>query len=175
MRYLFKIKLNLFICFLVLSFFPIYLFADSLKSDQELKETPSIKGNVVGKAAKGNVEVIDKKGFWVKVKNDSIEGWTKLNNVEISKDSDFSLSSLNTGREGSGNIVSTSGVRGLDGEDITSAQPDLIEFDKLKSLKVDKSIGDKFKKNTGLLVKKIEFIVVKTQNSNNNSSTPYGR
>ena len=175
MRYLFKIKINLLICFLVLSFFPIYLFADSLKSDQELKETPSIKGNVVGKAAKGNVEVIDKKGFWVKVKNDSIEGWTKLNNVEISKDSNFSLSSLNTGREGSGNIVSTSGVRGLDGEDITSAQPDLIEFEKLQSLKVDKSIGNKFEKNTGLSVKKIEFIVVKTQNSNNNPSTPYGR
>ena len=74
----------------------------------------------------------------IRDRNDSIEGWTKLNNVEISKDSNFSLSSLNTGREGSGNIVSTSGVRGLDGADITSAQPDLIEFEKLQVLKVDK-------------------------------------
>ena len=135
------------------------MFLEILKSDQDLRETPSIKGNVVGKAAKGNVEVIDKKGFWVKVKNDSIEGWTKLNNVEISKDSNFSLSSLNTGREGSGNIVSTSGVRGLDGEDITSAQPDPIEFEKLQSLKVDKSIGNKFEKNTGLSVKKLNLLL----------------
>ena len=66
-------------------------------------------------------------------------------------------------------------MRGLDGEDITSAQPDLIEFEKLQSLKVDKSIGNEFEKNTGLLVKKIKFIVVKTQNSNSNPSTPYGR
>ena len=48
-------------------------------------------------------------------------------------------------------------------------------FEKLQSLKVDKSTGNKFEKNTGLSVKKIEFIVVKTQNSNNNPSTPYGR
>ena len=63
MTNLLKIKLNSCLFFLVFSFFPIYLFGDSLKSEQELRETPSIKGNVVGKAAKGNVEVIDKKGF----------------------------------------------------------------------------------------------------------------
>ncbi len=175
MKFFFKINVNLHFCLLILSLFPMYLFADSLKSDQELKETPSIKGNVVGKAAKGEVEVIDKKGFWVKVKNNSIEGWTKLNNVEISKDSNFSLSGLNTGREGSGNIVSTSGVRGLDGEDITSAQPDVIEFEKLQSFKIDKSKGDSFKKNTGLSSNKIEFIVVKSKNENqNNSKKPFG-
>ena len=173
MKNLFKVNAHFY--FLIFSFFPMYLFGDSLKSDQELKETPSIKGNVVGKAAKGNVEVIDKKGFWVKVKNDSIEGWTKLNNVEISKDSDFSLSNLNTGREGSGNIVSTSGVRGLDGEDITSAQPDIIEFDKLQSLKVDKSIGNNFMKNTGLSPKQIKFIIVKSKNENQNKSKPFGK
>tara|TARA_B100001093_G_C26496987_1_gene871548 strand:- start:247 stop:774 length:528 start_codon:yes stop_codon:yes gene_type:complete len=175
MKNLFKVDLKPYLYFLFFSFSPLYLFGDSLKSDQELKETPSIKGNVVGKAAKGNVEVIDKKGFWVKVKNDSIEGWTKLNNVEISKDSDFSLSSLNTGREGSGNIVSTSGVRGLDGEDITSAQPNLIEFDKLQSLKADKSIGNNFMKNSGLLTKKIKFIIVKSNNENQNESKPFGK
>lgn len=175
MENLFKSNLKSYFCILVFCFSPINIFADSLKSEQDLKETPSIKGNVVGKAAKGNVEVIDKKGFWVKVKNDSIEGWTKLNNVEISKDSNFSLSSLNTGREGSGNIVSTSGVRGLDGEDITSAQPDLIEFEKLQVLKVDKSIGNNFKKNTGLSTKKIEFIIVKSNNENQNNSKPFGK
>ena len=164
MKFFFKINVNLHFCLLILSLFPMYLLADSLKSDQELKETPSIKGNIVGKAAKGEVEVIDKKGFWV-----------KLNNVEVSKDSNFSLSSLNTGREGSGNIVSTSGVRGLDGEDITSAQPDIIEFEKLQSFKIDKSKGDSFKKNTGLSSNKIEFIVVKSKNENqNNSKKPFG-
>ena len=70
---------------------------------------------------------------------DSVEGWTKLNNVKIEKDSNLSLSSLNTGREGSGNIVSTSGVRGLDGDDITNAQPDMNEFEKLKKLAVQKN------------------------------------
>lgn len=175
LKNLLKLSLKSNLCLLVVCFSPVNIFADSLKSEQELKETPSIKGNVVGKAAKGNVEVVDKKGFWVKVKNDSIEGWTKLNNVEISKDSNFSLSSLNTGREGSGNIVSTSGVRGLDGEDITSAQPDLIEFEKLQALKVDKSIGNNFKKNTGLSTKKIEFIIVKSNNENQNKSKPFGK
>ncbi len=149
--------------------------ADSLKSDQELKESPNIKSKAVGNVSKGEVEVIDKKGFWIKIKKDSVEGWTKLNNVEIDKDSNFSLSSLDTGREGSGNIVSTSGVRGLDGEDITNAQPDINEFEKLKKLKVNKSVGENFSNKSNLITKKIDFIIVKTQNSNNSPSTPYGR
>jgi len=161
--------------FSILFFFSFGSFADSLKSDQELKKSPNIKSEVVGKVSKGEVEVIDKKGFWIKVKKNSVEGWTKLNNVEIDKDSNFSLSSLNTGREGSGNIVSTSGVRGLDGEDITNAQPDINEFEKLKKLKVDKSVGESFSNNSNLTTKNIELIIVKTKNSNNNPSTPYGR
>ena len=163
------------IAFSILFFISFGSFADSLKSDQELRKFPKIKSEVIGKVSKGEVEVIDKKGFWIKVKKDSVEGWTKLNNVEIDKDSNFSLSSLNTGREGSGNIVSTSGVRGLDGEDITNAQPDINEFEKLKKLKVDKSIGEDFLNQSNLIAKKIEFIIVKTQNSNNDSKTPYGR
>ena len=163
------------VIFSILFFISFGSFADSLKSEQELRKSPNIKSEVIGKVSKGEVEVIDKKGFWIKVKKDSVEGWTKLNNVEIDKDSNFSLSSLNTGREGSGNIVSTSGVRGLDGEDITNAQPDINEFEKLKKLTVQKSTGETFSQNSKLITKKIEFIVVKTQNSNNNSSTPYGR
>ena len=167
----------LFLCFSFLVILSIVSVskADSLKSDQELKELPNVKSKAVGKISKGEIQVIEKKGFWVKVKKDSVEGWTKLNNVKIEKDSNLSLSSLNTGREGSGNIVSTSGVRGLDGEDITNAQPDMNEFEKLKKLTVQKSAGETFSQNSKLITKKIEFIIVKTQNSNNNSSTPYGR
>ena len=66
-------------------------------------------------------------------------------------------------------------MRGLDGADITSAQPDLIEFEKLQVLKVDKSIGNNFKKNTGLSTKEIEFIIVKSNNENQNKSKPFGK
>ena len=163
------------IIFSILFFISFGSFADSLKSDQELRKSPNIKSEVIGKVSKGEVEVIDKKGFWIKVKKNSVEGWTKLNNVKIDKDSNFSLSSLNTGREGSGNIVSTSGVRGLDGEDITNAQPDIDEFEKLKKFKADKSIGENFSNQSNLITKEIEFIIVKTQNSNKGSKTPYGR
>lgn len=166
---------SLILVFSVVFLISLESIADSLKSDQELKELPNMKSKVVGKVSKGEIEVIDKKGFWIKVKKDSVEGWTKLNNVEIEKDSNLSLSSLNTGREGSGNIVSTSGVRGLDGEDITNAQPDMNEFEKLKKLTVTKSAGETFSQNSKLITKKIKFIIVKKQNSNNNPSTPYGR
>ena len=66
----------------------------------ELKNLYKSFGNVTAlnnvslNVSKGEVEVIDKKGFWIKIKKDSVEGWTKLNNVEIDKDSNFSLSSL---------------------------------------------------------------------------------
>ena len=80
------------IVFSILFFISFGSFADSLKSDQELRKFPKIKSEVIGKVSKGEVEVIDKKGFWIKVKKDSVEGWTKLNNVEIDKDSNFSLS-----------------------------------------------------------------------------------
>ena len=63
----------------LISFFSIVFFlsfaslADSLKSDQELKKSPKIKSEVVGKVSKGEVEVIDKKSFWIKVKKNSVD------------------------------------------------------------------------------------------------------
>ena len=72
---------SLILVFSIVFLISLESIADSLKSDQELKELPNMKSKVVGKVSKGEIEVIDKKGFWIKVKKDSVEGWTKLNNT----------------------------------------------------------------------------------------------
>ena len=66
------------VIFSILFFISFGSFADSLKSEQELRKSPNIKSEVIGKVSKGEVEVIDKKGFWIKVKKYPAEGWINL-------------------------------------------------------------------------------------------------
>ena len=63
MKNLFKSNLKSYFCILVFSFSPINIFADSLKSEQELKETPSIKGNVGVRLQKEMLKLLIKRVF----------------------------------------------------------------------------------------------------------------
>ena len=55
----------LFLCFSFLVILSVVSGskADSLKSDQELKELPNVKSKAVGKVSKGEIQVIEKKAF----------------------------------------------------------------------------------------------------------------
>ena len=148
------------------------IFAEELLSDQDLYADPNPQSAVTGKAKKGKVDLVGKKGFWVQIKAGGTVGWTKLSNVQV-ETSSGGLSTLSTGRQGGGNIVSTSGVRGLDGGDLEKAQPDLREFEKLTSLKESKDKGDEFAKAGGLSTRKIGYVQPPAQSSTTGSNSPF--
>lgn len=57
---------------------------------------------------------------------------------------------LASGRAGSGNVVSSTGVRGLDKDSLTKAEFDAAEFDKFTALAVTLDEAKQFAKSGGL-------------------------
>jgi hypothetical protein len=131
--------------------------AEQLLKDQDLHAEPNVKSSISGKAKKGDVTVLGKKGFWLKIKAGDVEGWTKISNVKVEK-SLAGIGDLTTGREGSNNIVSTSGTRGLDGADLEKADPDLEEFSIFSNLKVSSEDGAQFAAAGKLMARKVDYV-----------------
>ncbi|TSA54204.1 MAG: hypothetical protein D4R44_02055 [Actinobacteria bacterium] len=150
-------SLYLILFFLLLLSSP--LRAEELLTDQGLLSEPKAQVSVTGHAKKGKITVLEKKGFWIKVKAGNVSGWTKLSNVKADSTSrGLGLGDINTGRSASGNIVATSGVRGLDGGDLKNAQPDFKEFDRLVAQKVTREQAVDFAKQAGLTTKKLSYV-----------------
>jgi predicted nucleic acid-binding protein len=57
---------------------------------------------------------------------------------------------LATGRAGSGNVVATSGIRGLDEESLGKAEADAAQLAKLKTLAASESVARNYAKRVGL-------------------------
>lgn len=136
--------------------------SEELLSDQDLLSEPKAQAAVSAKAKKGQVSILEKQGFWVKVKAGDATGWTKLSNVKAAASGAIGLP--DTGRSSSGNIVSTSGVRGLDGGDLINAKPDLAELNKLSALKTSKEQGASFASAAGLQTRKVNYLTPPSNN-----------
>ena len=152
---MFKV-LKLFYCLFFLVFATLSS-AEELLSDQNLLSDSNAQGSVVGKAKKGDVTVLEKKGFWVKIKSGDQSGWVKLTNIKLNSSSS-SLNLADTGRSADGNIVSTSGARGLDGGDLVNAKPDTAEFAKFQGYKTTKTKATDYASSGGLHTRSIKYI-----------------
>jgi len=154
-----RLKKILYLILLFLLVVASPLQAEELLTDQGLLSEPKAQAAVTGQAKKGNITVLEKKGFWIKVKARNLSGWTKLSNVKADSTSrGFGLGDINTGRSASANIVATSGVRGLDGADLKKAQPDFKEFDRLVAQKVTRGQAVDFAKQAGLTTKSVSYV-----------------
>ena len=74
-----------------------------------------------------------RKGLWLEVRVGEELGWVKLSAVRFDESTNFktSLTNLRTGREGSGNNVAATGVRGLEAETLSLAEADYAAFARL--------------------------------------------
>lgn len=93
-------------------------------------------------AANTQVTILSRQGGWLQVSSGDARGWVRLLHVssQPAKSSGSGREELEaaarvaTGRAGSGNIAVTTGIRGLDEEQLRQAQPDTDELNKLESL-----------------------------------------
>ena len=86
--------------------------------------------------------VKERKGIWLLVESDDGSGWVRLAAVRYTAPGGnikTSLSALKTGREGSGNNVAATGVRGMDAKMLTLAKPNFEELALLDDLRTDSS------------------------------------
>lgn len=134
----------------------------ALKADKLLAE-PFADAKQLGKVAKGDAVTIQKKsGGWYHVKASGGQGWIRMLSVrrgEAAKTSGTKdLAALSTGRAGTGQIVSTTGVRGLSEEELKSARFDENELKKAESFGVSKNDAREFAQKGGLLARAFNYL-----------------
>jgi len=144
---------------------PLWAASVTFKKDGEIKSEPTNTGAVIAtlKTA-AQAEMLERKGFWVEVKSGSVKGWTKLSNVEVKGEESGAsggaslLTGLASGRAGTGNIVNTSGTRGLDGDQLKSSQRDDAQLKMLSAKHVKPEEASGFAKDAGLKSRTVAYL-----------------
>ena len=106
----------------------------------ELKKSPATDAPTVAELAPTTlVEALERRGGWTRVKAQAGEGWVKMLALRYgttgpgSRRGDSGISQLfNVARTGSSGTQVTTGVRGLEAEQITNAQPNAAELKKMQ-------------------------------------------
>src|SRR5205823_2129655 len=125
----------------------------ALKGDS-MRAEPYSDAKSVGTIARGDkLDIIDKKGAWLKVKSAKNSGWVRLLSVKrgaLGKSNDAEgILGLASGRAGTGQVVATTGVRGLSEEDLKAAKFNEAEMKKLEGNGISDSEAQQFASTAG--------------------------
>jgi uncharacterized protein YgiM (DUF1202 family) len=133
----------------------------TLKADS-LRAEPFADAKTTGSFNRGDkVEILTKKGAWIKVKTTKSTGWVRLLSVKRGTSSSGGSSNVAgvldvaSGRAGTGQVVATTGVRGLSAEELKSAKFDEAQVKQLESYTLNATQGQEFANSGGL--KPVQF------------------
>lgn len=107
----------------------------------ELKTEPLLDAKTLAPLAAGTaITVLARNGGWYRVARGNEQGWVRLLHVStqagargIGEQELESAARIATGRQGSGNIANTTGIRGLTPEQLRRAEPDLEALERLEA------------------------------------------
>ena len=134
----------------------------ALKADT-LRAEPFADAKSAGSIARNDkLEITDKKGAWLKVKAPKGSGWVRL--LSVKRDAGGKANeaagvlSVASGRAGTGQVVSTTGVRGLNEEDLKSAKFNEEETKKLEANSISREQASQFAAAAGLKARKLDYL-----------------
>jgi hypothetical protein len=126
-----------------------------------LRQTPAASAKVVTVLPAGaNVGMAERRGFWQRVESPTGNGWLKLASVRsLSGKADTAgLAALATGRGMTGNIVSSSGARGLSAEDLVEASANTETLAALETWGVAEQEARQFAGDGELVARKLPYL-----------------
>jgi len=134
----------------------------ALKPD-EIKAEPFKDAKTVGQIAKGDrLEIVARQSGWLQVKAGNKKGWVRLLSVRRGQGGQTNVAQeiggVATGRTGTGQVVSTTGVRGLSAEELKAAKFDEKQIAKAESFSASPEDARKFAGQGGLATQKIKFL-----------------
>jgi len=158
----------------------------TIKAD-ELKAEPFRDAKTVGQLGTGDkVEILNKDGGWLQVKSAKGNGWVRMLSVrkgEARKSSDptglagmssgrsgtgkvvsttgirgVNLDGLASGRVGTGKVVATTGIRGLNEEELKAAKFDEAEIKRAESYLTSRADAQKFAAKGKLIVRSMDYL-----------------
>lgn len=132
------------------------------------------------------VDVVSRRGAWTQVKTAAGQtGWVRMLNLKQESSSAAASSSgsgnpvsglatlLGSGRTSS-SATTTTGVKGLQKEDVQNAQANPTEFQKFKTYAVGKDAGEAFAKRSKLHPNKLEYLSEPAANRGDSTSSLSG-
>ncbi|GAO36985.1 ligand-binding protein SH3 [Sulfuricella sp. T08] len=137
----------------------------AVKAD-ELKTEPFRDAKTVGKLTSGDkVEILKKDGGWFQVKSTRGNGWVRMLSIrrgEARKTSTGSeitgLAGLASGRAGTGRVVATTGIRGLNEEELKAAKFNEAELKRAESSLTSRAEAKKFAAKGKLTARKLDYL-----------------
>ena len=136
---------------LPLLFFPFIAWAEpaTVIRATELKAEPATDAATVKSLPENTaVDALERKGGWTRVKAAGAEGWVKMLALRYggaTKRGDTGVAqAFNVARTGSSGTQVTTGVRGLDEDQLAKAQPNPAELAKLNRFAADRSVATSF-------------------------------
>ena len=117
----------------------------------ELKQEPATDAVTIATLPESTaVDAIERKGGWTRVKAGAGEGWVRMLSLRLggattAKPGASGLTqAFNVARTGTSGTQATTGVRGLDAEQIANAQPNPAELAKLEKFAADRDAAASF-------------------------------
>jgi len=111
------------------------------------------------------VEILKKDGGWLKVKSGKGSGWVRMLSirrgvaVKGSSSNELSgLAGLASGRAGTGKVVATTGIRGLNEEELKAAQFDEKEIKLAESYLTSRAEAETFAARGKLSARAIDYL-----------------
>jgi len=134
----------------------------ALKTDS-MRAEPYADAKTTGNFARGDkLEILTKQGAWLKVKTTRTTGWVRLLSVKrggLAKSNGAAgVLDLASGRTGTGQVVATTGVRGLGEEDLKAAKFNEAEIKTLEANTVSVEQGQQFASAASLKALKLPYL-----------------
>ena len=141
----------------------------ALKNDS-MRFEPFSDAKVTGSFTRGeSLQIIKKQGAWLQVKSKKNTGWVRLLTVKrgassSAGDQTSSLLAAASGRAGTGQVVSTTGIRGLSEQELKAAKFNETDVKTLESYTLNVEQGKQFA--TAGKLKTIAFANLKAPQGN---------
>lgn len=136
----------------------------ALKADT-LRAQPYSDAKAAGSLTRGeSVEILSKQGAWLKIKTSKNTGWVRLLSVKRGASGTSAAGqatgalSVATGRAGTGQVVATTGVRGLSAEELKGAKFNEAEIKQMEGYEQSVAASQKFAASGGLKAIKFSYL-----------------
>ena len=130
----------------------------------ELKQQPATDAANAGQLAENaQVDALERKGGWTRVKAGSGEGWVRMLALRYAgageaKQGDSGVSQLlNVARSGTSGTQVTTGVRGLDADQLANARPNPAELKKMEGYAASKEGAEGFATTGKLQPQRVDY------------------
>lgn len=135
--------------------------ADEMKAEP-FRDAKSVKALAVGE----KLDILSKQGGWLKVKAGKATGWVHMLSVrkgdaKKGADNASGLLALSSGRAGTGKVVATTGVRGLNEEELKAATFNEAELQRAEANASSKADAATFAKQGKLVARPFDYLPAK--------------